>query len=91
MYHGNVSWILLELSMSVVLTGCGATVKQVAATDAEGDVYPFCVKVVQPLNPLAVRVKILGCATTQAAAEEQQAQLRQLYPGAQMAIVQVRK
>ena len=82
---------LTSLLSIVLLCGCGASIRQVAATDSENDTYQFCVKVVQPLAPLGLQAKIMGCATTESAAQEQRAQLQTLYPRATMRVVMVRK
>ena len=78
---------LYLLCLLSLVAGCAAQIKQVGATDADGQTYTFCVKVVQPLNPLALREIVLACATTQAAALEQQARLQELYPNLPMRIV----
>jgi len=87
----SIKVTLFALLFAPLLSACGASIKQVAATDAEGQVYQFCIKVKQPLAPLGLQAVILGCATTESAAQEQQQQLQVLYPKATMQVVQVRK
>ena len=86
----RLSWLLI-FPLAFSIAGCGASVRQTAATDAEGQGYQFCVKVAQPLAPLGMQAVILACATTESAAQEQRVQLQSLYPRATMRIVTVRQ
>lgn len=82
--------LLAAGALVLLATGCGATVEVTAATAADGTRYPYCIQVTQPLNPLATRVKILGCATAESEAIEQQKEYAKLYPAPQYKIAIVR-
>jgi hypothetical protein len=57
---------ILSLLALLAVTACGATIRSVSATDADGDRYPWCVKVVQKVTPLSAKVLFIGCANVEA-------------------------
>lgn len=77
-------------ALVLLATGCGATVEVTAATAADGTKYPYCIQVTQPLNPLATRVKVLGCATAEAEAQEQREAYERMYPSPRYKLAIVR-
>ena len=75
------------------LAGCGGSVRVTAATTADGEAFPYCLAVKQPIpvNPLANRLEILFCANAIEEVQQKQAEYAKRYPQATLAIVRGRE
>lgn len=72
----------LILACLALVTGCGASTQVTAATAANGDQFPFCFEVSQPL--LSFRANLMICASTAMALEDRKVEAMKLYPGAKL-------